>query len=134
MQRGPKPQLPSVKELRGTFKPCRDAGKVEVIEPDSMPIQPEWLTEAGQQVWLDEIGRVADGAFATEKDSTMFATFCNLQGAITMAWQSGAIPPAGALVEARKMAEQFGLFGRKSRLQQGAPSVSKKNPFLQRKV
>lgn len=63
-------------------------------------------------------------------DTTIFATYCNLQGAIIEAWRAGEVPPAAHLMEARKMAEQFGIFGAKSRLTVAAigdgPS---KNPF-----
>lgn len=129
MKRGRKPELPSTKIVRGTYQPCRDAGKVELIEPDSLPVQPDWLTEAGQEVWMDDIGRVADGRFVTERDTTMFANYCNLQGAINQAWRSGGVPPAAHLSEARKMAEQFGLFGAKSRIMVGQKDGKTANPF-----
>ncbi len=130
MKRGPKAELPSTKLARGTFQPCRDADRVEIITPDALPVQPDWLTEAGQQVWLDEIGRVASNRLASESDSVAFANYCNLQGAIAQAWRAGDVPPASMLMEARKMQEQFGLFGARSRvvkIQGGAAATS--NPF-----
>lgn len=130
MKRGNKGDLPSEKAARGTLRPYRDGGKVEVIEPDALPQQPDWLTEAGRAVWLDEIGRVSAVRMAGERDSTMFAQYCNLQGAIVTAWQSGEVPPAAHLMEARKMAEQFGLFGAKSRVTAGGNGGDKAgNPF-----
>ncbi len=130
MKRGPKAELPSTKMARGTFQPCRDGGVVEIVAPDALPVQPEWLTDAGRQVWLDDIGRVAGGKLVTEADSTMFANYCNLQGAISLAWRANEVPPAAMLMEARKMQEMFGLAGAKSRVAKaggagGAPS----NPF-----
>lgn len=129
MKRGPKPTLPSTKAARGTLQPCRDGGVIELAEPDSLPMQPDWLTTAGQEVWLDDMGRVAEGRLVSERDSTMFATFCNLQGAILLAWRAGEVPPAAHLMEARKMAEQFGIFGAKSRLKVGGDGLRSANPF-----
>lgn len=129
MKRGTKPLLPSEKAARGTLQPCRDAGKVEVIEPDALPVRPDWLTAAGDEVWLDEIGRVAGGKLVSERDSTMFANYCNLQGAINLAWRSGEVPPAAHLMEARKLAEQFGLFGARSRMKVGGSDGQTANPF-----
>lgn len=129
MKRGPKAELPSVKAARGTFQPCRDGGKVQVIEPDQLPMEPVWLTEAGREVWLDEIGRVSVAKLATERDSTMFGNYCNLQGAIVQAWRAGEVPPAAMLTEARKMAEQFGLFGAKSRMNVAGNDGKSSNPF-----
>jgi hypothetical protein len=129
MKRGPKPDLPSQKLARGTFRPSIDAGKVEVIEPNAMPVQPDWLTAEGEEVWMDDLGRVSEGRLVGEKDSTQFANYCNLQGAINKAWRSGECPPVAALTEARRMAEQFGIFGAKSRLQQKGDPGQTKNPF-----
>jgi len=129
MKRGRKPELPSTKIGRGTYQPCRDAGKVEIIEPDALPMRPEWLTASGEEVWLDDVGRVTAGRMASERDSTMFANYCNLQGAIVQAWRAGEVPPAAYLSEARKMAEQFGLFGARSRLQMPGGDDGAGNPF-----
>ena len=129
MKRGTKPTLPSVKEARGTFQPYRDGNKVEIVAPHDLPIEPDWLTPHGSEVWIDEIGRVSASFFVTERDSTMFANYCNLQGAINQAWRAGEVPPAAHLMEARKMAEQFGIFGAKSRLTIADPGKQSGNPF-----
>lgn len=130
MKRGRKPDLPSVKEARGTLQKCRDANRVEVIEPDALPAQPDWLTTAGEEIWQDDIGRVAQGKLVNERDSTMFGNYCNLQGAIVLAWRAGEVPPAAHLVEARKMAEQFGIFSAKSRMgNKGDGAAGTSNPF-----
>lgn len=129
MKRGPKPELPSTKLARGTFQPCRDAGKVELVAPEALPRRPDWLTAAGEEVWADDLGRVCEGRLVSERDSTMFANYCNLQGAINMAWRAGEVPPAAHLTEARKMAEQFGIFGGKSRVQAKAGEGETGNPF-----
>lgn len=132
MRRGQKPELPDVKRARGTFQPCEDANRVSVIEPDSPPQQPDWLTSEGSEVWLDDIGRVLQSSMLSEQDSTIFATYCNLQGAAIKAWRSGDVPPVSAVMEIRKMAELFGLCGHRSRMSAG-PAKSN-NPFLQRKA
>ena len=130
MQRGIKPALPSTKLARGTFQPCRDAQFTQIVEIEALPTQPDWLTDGGLAVWLDDIGRLSSARLANERDSSMFATYCNLQGAIIEAWKSGEVPPASHLMEARKMAEQFGLFGAKSRLTKAAEGTKPAgNPF-----
>ncbi len=103
--------------------------KVEIIGPDMPPVEPESLTEAGRSVWLDNIGRVAQTKLATELDSQMFANFCNLQGAINKAWRSDSVLLAAHMSEARKMAEQFGIFGAKSRVISGGKPDVPGNPF-----
>lgn len=129
MKRGPKPELPSTKEARGTLQPCRDGHKVEIIEPESLPQRPDWLTAEGEEVWIDDLGRVSAGRLLSERDATMFAQYCNLQGAIIKTWRLGEVPPAAHLMEARKMAEQFGIFGAKSRLGVKVDDGKKANPF-----
>lgn len=130
MKRGRRAELPSVKDARGTSRPDRDGGLVEVIDHTGLPSKPDWLTAAGEEVWIDEVGRVAVGKFVSERDTTMFANYCNLQGAINQAWKAGEVPPAAHLMEARKMAEQFGLFGAKSRIgTKGNGEPPSGNPF-----
>lgn len=114
MQRGPKAQLPSEKRAKGTFQKSRDGNKVQVIEPMSTPQQPDWLTVEAQEVWLDDIGRVK---LATESDTTLFANYCSLQGAIVKAIrQGGEMPPISAFTEVRKMQEVLGIGGARSRV------------------
>jgi hypothetical protein len=129
MKRGPKPELPSTKLARGTFQECRDGGRFEDAEPAAVPMQPDWLTDAGKEVWLDDLSRVIATKLVTERDSTMFANYCNLQGAINLCWRSNEVPPAAHLTESRKLAEQFGILGRKSRSQAASPDGETKNPF-----
>ena len=129
MNRGRKPEPPSTKLARGTYQPCRDGFRVELVEPNAMPIQPDWLTEAGGEVWRDDIGRVSGRSLVTEADSTMFASYCNLQGACTLAWRTGAVPPAAHLMEVRKLAELFGIAGGKSRVKTGGDGPKSSNPF-----
>lgn len=128
MKRGPKEQTPGTKLQRGTFRQDRDAGRVELFAPSDPPIAPDWLTEAGRDVWLDDIGRVLTVGTVTELDSTLFATYCNMAGALTLAWRAGEVPPVTAISEVRKMQEMFGLAGTRSRI--GVKDDKKSsNPF-----
>ena len=129
MKRGPKAEMPSVKLTRGTFRPSRDAVRVELIEPGALPIQPEWLTEAGREIWHDDVGRVSTHRLVSESDSSLFATYCNLLGACTAAWKLGGVPPAAHLMEVRKLAEIFGIAGGKSRVKAGGDGPKASNPF-----
>ena len=131
MKRGPKPQLPEIKRQRGTYRPCRDNGpKIELAAPGDLPQKPNWLTAAGEQVWIDDIGRVASVGLVTELDTTCFGTYCNLQGAAILVWRAGGVPPITALAEIRKLAEIFGIAGARSRIgTSGAGSEAAANPF-----
>lgn len=132
MKRGPKPESQQTKELRGTAQPCRFNGaNMGVADPSALPEKPDWLTTAGEVIWADDINRVATNRMATANDSSMFATYCNLQGAIMQCWQSDEVPPAAHLVEARRLAEMFGLCGVKSRNVAGGGTGGRErsNPF-----
>jgi hypothetical protein len=120
----------------GTYQPCRDDHRVEIVAPDALPQKPDWLTAAGEEVWIDDIGRAAQVKLACEADTTMFANYCNLQGCIIMAWRAVAAglpeaspPPIAAINQVTKMQEYFGIAGAKSRvvkLDKGGPGG---NPF-----
>lgn len=130
MRPGPKAALPAEKKARGTYRNDRDGGSMTIVEPTALPSQPDWLTPAGEEVWQDDVGRVANGSLVTERDSNAFANYCNLQGAIVMAWRANEVPPAAHLKEARLLAEMFGLAGAKSRVTKGVPDAGKNsNPF-----
>ena len=130
MQRRPKPQLPAMKLEKGTYQPCRDGNRMEIVAPDELLQKPDWLTAAGEEVWIDDIGRVGSVGLATELDTTLFGTYCNLQGAAILAWRAGGVPPIAALAEIRKLAEIFGIAGARSRIgTSGAGSSAAPNPF-----
>jgi hypothetical protein len=123
----------STKVERGTVRPYRDIAS-EVIDPslvapNELPQRPDWLTPAGEEVWMDDIGRIAAGRLSGEADATMFGNYCNLQGAIIQAWRALArgvpdakAPPPTALSEVRKLQEMLGIAGVKSRIVKGAPT------------
>ena len=124
----PKRQLPSEKLAKGTYQSCRDAGVVEVIEPSGLPQRPDWLTAEGEEVWMDDVGRVAAHRLVGEKDASAFGTYCNLMGATIKAWRAGECPPIAAITETRKMQELFGIAGARSRLKVASEQESS-NPF-----
>lgn len=129
MKRGPKSSPPSVREGRGTFRLPRDRGTMEISQFDDLPNAPDWLTEAGKAAWLDNIGRVSATRSATEVDSDLFATYCNLDGANALAWGAGEVPPAAYIMEFRRLSELFGLAGPKSRDGQKSDGKPTGNPF-----
>ena len=131
MEKGhPKRQLPSIRAERGTLRADRgDFDFVELAAPDDLPQRPDFLTAAGEEVWMDVIGEVTSNHLVSRRDTEMFATFCNLAGANRMAWRAGEVPPLSALAEMRRLAELFGIASAKSRvvkLDKGGPSG---NPF-----
>jgi hypothetical protein len=133
MARGRKPLPPSVKIKRGTSRPDRDKMTIEIIVPQNLPQQPDWLlTKSGAQVWLDLVGRAARVG-ATELDSTTLALYCNLLADIATAAAGGHSPPISALTAALRYAEALGLSGVKSRVIKGADPTTctpADNPFL----
>jgi hypothetical protein len=133
MKRGPKPQLPAVKIEKGTYQACRDANRVEIVAPDALPTQPDWLTAAGEEVWMDDVGRAT---LLSEADTTLFGNYCNLQGCIIMAWRAVArgeegasAPPIVAINQVTKMQELLGIASAKSRVIKIEKSGPSGNPF-----
>ena len=114
MKPGPKPRGAAEKRRRGTFEPGRHAGQLEPQILELAPLAPpDWLTSEGGQIWARDSALAA--RYVSDLDTSMFANYCNLLGAITKCWQSGDTPPGAYIAECRRMAEQFGLFGWKSR-------------------
>jgi hypothetical protein len=120
--------LQSEKRARGTLRPCREAGIVEIAAPDRLPLMPAWLTAEGEVEWADLLPRVA--ALASEVDSALLGQLANLQGAMATCWRGGEVPPAAYLSEHRRLSELFGIAGARSRLVVGAGKGSEANPFL----
>lgn len=130
MNRGMKPLSAEEKMGRGTFTTNRDGAAPSAaelteaanVDAATMPQMPEWISEDGKLVWLDNIEHVLSHRTVNEKDAAMFATFCNMQALSIKAWKKGEAIPVSHLIETRKMAEQFGLFGAKSRVGSKAPT------------
>lgn len=117
MKAGRRPIAPIEAKARGTSRADRHGMRVEHFAPDDPPVQPEGMSTGGRAVWDEEVTR-AIAAGACEFDSSLFASYCELTAAIRVAWGSGEppIPPAAHLSEHRKLAELFGLAGRRSRV------------------
>ena len=129
MKRGRKPTRPSELTARGTYRPDRHRGLVELDAPSDLPQQPDWLTDAGRAAWADLLEHVVAARSATAADSAVLGTLCNLLGASAQAWQAGAVPPAAHLAEQRRLAELFRVGGAASRV--GLPErAATENPFL----
>lgn len=132
MNRGPKRKTLAEKQASGTLQKCRERDTIQFIEPKALPEAPDWLTVEGQEVWQDDIGRVNELMLVTEKDSTGFANYANLQGMIVRCWRSGEAPPITALAEVRKLQELFGIGGARSRSVKAGSGAQTpaSNPFL----
>lgn len=118
MQRGRKPELPQVKEARGTFRNDRDGQKQQVIVPNDPPAMPDHLDAEAQSVWAEELSRVMMYT-VTEVDSSLFARYCCLEACVRSSFAEGKAPPAAYLTELRRMGELMGIAGPKSRIQTG---------------
>ena len=117
MKPGAKPQLPSLREEKGTLRPDRgDLNLVELSALGDTPKMPDFLTTAGEEVWQDNISRVSAIRLVSESDTELFGTFCNIAGANRMAWRANEVPPVSSIVEMRRLAEYFGICGAKSRV------------------
>jgi hypothetical protein len=133
MRRGPKPETPSVKANGGTFRPHRDRFKVEVVTPNTSPVEPDWLSAAGELIWRENI-TWAMALGLTEHDSVIFALFCNLTGDIAQTVRAGKAVSIAAQTEARRLGELLGLAGPKSRIMDnGPPPAAGLNPFARRR-
>lgn len=132
MKPGPKRKTVAEKAASGTLQKSRERDTIQFVEPSALPSAPDWLTVEGQEVWQDDIARANELMLATEKDSTAFANYCNLQGMIVRCWRKGEAPPITALAEVRKLQELFGIGGARSRaVKAGAGALTPaSNPFL----
>jgi hypothetical protein len=136
MKPGPKPKPPSLKKAQGTLRPCREVGTTEIIAPNDLPQKPHWLTVEGEEFWIDDMPRAFANQLLSERDVTMFANYCNLQGEVTRMWlnlRSGhpeAVAPTPSLInQITKMQEYFGIAGAKSRVVKVEQSGSVGNAF-----
>ena len=67
MKAGPKPQLPSTKEQRGTWRPDRDGGRVvQLVTAGDPPVIPDYLTPAAREYLQQRKIKVAAGGQPAE--------------------------------------------------------------------
>lgn len=133
MKRGPKPETAATKAQRGTLRNDRD-GAVTVVTPVQLvsagdpPIMPEYLLPAAREIWADELPRVMLAGI-TERDSTLFATYCALEAQVRAAFIAGEAPPAAYLTEQRRRAELLGIAGPRVRQGDKPGGTHSGNPF-----
>ncbi len=126
MKPGRKALPAEIKRAHGTWRRDRDGDKIALTPADSPPLTPDGLSARALDIWEQNLGRVM-AAGVGEADSDLFATYCELQGAVRAAWRMGEAPPISALAELRRLAELLGLAGPRSRVARAA--THKDNPF-----
>ena len=127
MQRGTKPMTPGAKLARGTFQPCRDADKVQMIVAGDPPQMPEFLTPQAEIVWQETVGRVMQVGVA-EPDSSFLARYCAMEALSRETLGKGDPIPASIMTALRQMEELLGIAGPKSRIGRVTDGNSA-NPF-----
>ena len=134
MPSGRKRKTPEELAVSKTFRPRRHA-PITVVDAGILPQMPGWLTPFGEEVWMENIGRVSSIHGISELDTDLFGNYCNLQGAIAAAWAGGEVPNSRTLAEARKMQESLRIGGASSRITKvnnsmKAAGVVDGNPFM----
>lgn len=127
MQPGRKPEPVGTKLARGTFQPCRDADKAQIIVAGDPPQMPDYLTAEAEIVWQETVGRVM-AVGVSESDSLLLGRYCAMEAISRKTLQSGEPIPSSVMTALRQMEELLGIAGPKSRIgrvSDGKPS----NPF-----
>lgn len=127
MQPGRKPEPVGTKLARGTFQPCRDGDKAQMIVAGDPPQMPEFLTAAAEIVWQETIGRVMQVGVA-EPDSSFLARYCSMEALSRETLGKGEPIPASIMTALRQMEELLGIAGPKSRIGR-VPDGKSSNPF-----
>jgi len=115
MQRGRKAEPSSTKLARGTFQPCRDGQKVQVLAPGDPPMMPDYLTPEAEIVWQEILGRVMAVGVA-EPDSALLARYCAMEALARNTLRSGDAIPATIMTALRQYEELLRIAGPKSRV------------------
>lgn len=129
MDRGRKPEPTGTKLARGTFQPCRDGTKVEIVTAGDPPLMPDYLADDPEavEVWHDTIGRVM-AIGVCEADSDFLARYCAAEAQARRVFKNDGMLTAPMLTALRQMGELLGIAGPKSRIGRianGKPA----NPF-----
>jgi hypothetical protein len=129
--KGRKPELPSTKIQRATYRRDRGAS-FEITTPRDLPqIVDALITPRARDIWTDIIGPSAS-AGATSADSILLTLFANLLADLARCYEVHEAPPMSAIAEARKIADALGMAGPKSRIARGVrPGGEQPNPFGQ---
>ena len=127
MQPGRKPEPAGTKLARGTFQPCRDSDKQQMIVAGDPPQMPEYLTPEAEIVWQETVGRAMHVGVA-EADSSLLGRYCAMEALSRKTLGSGEPIPASVLTALRQMEELLGIAGPKSRIGRVTDGKSS-NPF-----
>jgi hypothetical protein len=127
MQPGRKPEPVGTKLARGTFQPCRDAQKAEIIIGGAPPQMPDYLTAEAEVVWQETVGRVMHVGVA-EADSSLVGRYCAMEALSRKTLGEGEPIPASVMTALRQMEELLGIAGPKSRIGRLTDGKSS-NPF-----
>lgn len=127
MQPGRKPEPAGTKLARGTFKPDRDAQKVQIIASGEPPQMPEYLTPEAEVVWQETVGRVMNIGVG-EADSSLLGRYCAMEAISRETLKGGEPIPASVMTALRQMEELLGIAGPKSRVGR-VPDGKSANPF-----
>lgn len=127
MQPGRKPETPGTKLARGTFKPHRDAQKVQLIASDDPPQMPDYLTPEAEIVFQETVGRVMHAGVA-EADSSLLGRYCAMEALSRETLAKGEPIPASVMTALRQMEELLGIAGPRSRVGRVTDGKSS-NPF-----
>lgn len=138
MQRGRKPIPASEKTSRGTFRPDRDAHKVQLVVDNDGPIMPDYmlprddessLAKIARSIWA-ELHPIVAAMGVAECDSALFARYCHLEADARALMVQGILPSNVKMTQLRQMEELLRIAGPKSRVgqQKGAGEA---NPFKQ---
>lgn len=139
MKPGRKPATVETKLSRGTYRPDRDANKVQVVVPSDPPRIPDpvavdeegsplpTLTPQAWVVWNETLPR-AMNVGVTEADSAILSRYCSMEAISREQLSKGHPVPAAVMGCLRQMEELLGIAGPKSRV--GRAIVGKStNPF-----
>ena len=127
MERGRKPEPVDTKLARGTFQPCRDAQKVQIIAAGDPPMMPEYLTPEAEIVWQETLSRVMSVGVA-EPDSSLLGRYCAMEALARDTLRKGEAIPASVMTALRQYEELLRIAGPKSRV--GVkPDGKPANPF-----
>jgi len=127
MQPGRKADTAGTKLARGTFQPCRDAGKTQIVVSGDPPQMPEYLTAEAEIVWQETVGRVMHVG-VSEADSSLLGRYCAMEALSRKSLGSGEPIPASVMTALRQMEELLGIAGPKSRIGRVTDGKSS-NPF-----
>lgn len=127
MKPGRKPEPVGTKLARGTFKPDRDAQKVQVLDTSYPPQMPDYLTAEAEIVWQETVGRVMHIG-VSETDSALLGRYCAMEALSRKTLGGGDPIPASVMTALRQMEELLGIAGPKSRIGRVTDGKSS-NPF-----